>query len=891
MGEVYLARDERLQRPVAIKRIRFDRALDGHQQERFHREALAVAQLSHPAIVQVHEWLDTPFGNCLVMEWIQGRNLAKVIAAGELELRRILQLACQIADGLTEAHGKGFLHRDLKPENVLVTNSGHAKIVDFGLAVPLERFADDAETALTKTGAVVGTVYTMSPEQARGRKLDERSDLFSFGCILYEMLAGRSPFRANTWFDTVHNIVTAEPEPLRSDLPPQLVDLVFRLLAKDPANRPANAAEVHRILEACLLGPGAPGRDPLSAALDGDASGASSIPTAFQVMPGKVSGPVRAEEVSPTPVSETSSEILTTSGSRRRLGWGGRSIAALGILLLVSLVAARSGIWKKEAELGARSRHPQILVLPFKDETGENRHGSATGATDEMARLLGRIEGLDVVAGMAAEPYSEKEFSALRDELAGRIDYVLTGKIYRSGSAGGEGTLQTSAQIARLQDGSQVWAGRFGTGLDGGSLLPEAASGISHEIETTLGLTSPVSKAENAYRRALEYRREPGYSKENLVKAVELLKMALREDPEMVAAWAELAIVQSLLQFNGDLSQDWATGASTALSTATRLDPLAPEVRLAAAFVEFRVHHRYKNATALFEEFVADYPNDSDGLTGLGYAERRLGLLERACSHFEAAYRLKPNLDLIMALADTYRARRRWQDAYRYLQEAAVLEPENPLVHSELAITLFELRGSTEAARESLANFVYDRSGELLNSWLRLDLYSGSYFEALDRYSRWPKYVEKDRGKNTWLVAQAAHLLGQKDRARLLVIENRDYLLAGSIANTATSWDRAYLALAHAYLGDAKQARLTMQEALKFAPKDYFTGPRYLELEAEMEVLLRNERRAKEILSLLLAKEYQYPISITRLRFEPAWAPLRSNTDVSNWTKNHEVRQ
>ena len=881
MGEVYLARDERLQRPVAIKRIRFDRALDGHQQERFHREALAVAQLSHPAIVQVHEWLDTPFGNCLVMEWIQGRNLSKVIAMGDLDLRRILQLACQIADGLTEAHGKGFLHRDLKPENVLVTNSGHAKIVDFGLAVPLERFADDAETALTKSGAVVGTVYTMSPEQARGRKLDLRSDLFSFGCILYEMLAGRSPFRAKTWFDTVHNIVTAEPQPLRSDLPPQLVELVFRLLAKDPAHRPANAAEVHRILEACLLGPGDLGRDALAAPREGDGSGASSIPTAFQVMPEKVSSAERGDEVAPTPVSGTGSEITLSSGGRRRLGWGGRSIAAIGVLLLLSLVAARSGIWKKEAELGARSRYPQILVLPFKDETGENLQGSATGATDEMARLLGQIEGIDVMAGLAAEPYSKKEFSALREELEGRIDYVLTGKVYRSGSVGGEGALQVSAQLARLQDGSQVWSGSFGTNLDGGQLLGGAGGGVSHEIETTLGLTSPVARAENAYRRALEYRREPGYSKENLVKAVELLKLAVREDPEMVTAWAELAIVQSLLHFNGDFSENWAAGASTTLATATRLKPQAPEVRLAAAFVEYRIHQQFKDAKAIFEEFVADYPNDAEGLTGLGYAERRLGLLAEACLHFEAAYRLQPSVDLSAALAETYRAQRRWQEAHRYFQETADLEPQNPLVHSEMALNLFDWKGSAKDARNSLASFVHDRSPSLLHYWLRLDLYTGSYHEALDRYSRWPMPTEIEQAQNTWLVARAAHLLGSRDRARLLVVGNRSYLLERTATNRANSWDYAYLALAHAYLGEADQARQVMAKAIDSAPKDDFTSPRFLEFQAEMEVLLGSEDRAMKILRVLLNKEYQHPLSRARLRFDPAWAPLRSNSEFA----------
>lgn len=886
MGEVYLARDERLHRPVAIKRIRFDRALDGHQQERFHREALAVAQLSHPAIVQVYEWLDTPFGNCLVMEWIQGHNLAKVIAAGGLDLRRILQLACQIADGLTEAHGKGFLHRDLKPENVLMTSSGHAKIVDFGLAVPLERFADDAETALTKSGAVVGTVYTMSPEQARGRKLDLRSDLFSFGCILYELVAGRSPFRANTWFDTVHNIVTAEPAPLRPDLPPDLVELVFRLLAKDPAHRPASAAEVHRILEACLLGPGTPAiHDSLSSPLKNDASASLSAATVHQALPVKANAAsiaVEASEVSPTPVPDTAA---TKSGSRRRLSEKGL-IATLGILLLLSLATAKPSIWKKETEL-AKKRHPQILVLPFQDETGENRKGLATGATDEMARRLSRIEGLGVMAGLAAEPYSQKKFSALKEELSGRIDYVLTGKIYRSGSAGGAGTLQVSAQLARLQDGSQVWSSSFFTNPDVDPIMAKAGRSISREIGTRLGLSSPLVKAEIAYQSAIEYRRKPGYISKNLIRAVELSQLAVQADPEMAVAWAELAISQSILYSKRDSWRDWAAGAISALDVATRLEPQAPEVRLAAAFVQLHVHHRFQYAKTLFEDFIADHPSDADGLIGLGYAERRLGLLAQACSHFELASQLKPSVELSLALAETYRARRRWKDAHHYYQGAANFNPKAVSVHAALALNLFDWHGSVRDAHAGLANFSLDRSPDLLNYWLKLDLYAGDYAKAFDRHSYWPRSSEFDQAENTWMAVRAADLLGRKDRARLLAVANRDYLLKRVATDLGDAGDKAYLALAQAYLGEPDQARRAMTVAIESTPKDEFMSPRLLEFEAEMEILLGNDEAAMTLLRGLLKKEYQHPISVARLRFDPAWAPLRSNPEFAGWVELH----
>ena len=883
MGEVYLARDERLQRPVAIKRIRLDRSLDAQHQERFRREALAVAQLSHPAIVQVYEWLDTAVGNCLVMEWIGGGNLAKLIASGELDLRRALQLACQIADGLKEAHSKGFLHRDLKPENVLVTTSGHAKIVDFGLAVPIQRFTDEPENALTRPGVILGTIYTMSPEQARGRKLDPRSDLFSFGCILYEMLCGRSPFRAKAWVDTLHNILSVEPEPLnRPDLPGKLVELVSSLLAKDRDQRPASAEEVHRILESCLLAPEAASLHPPSPAGEGDDP--PMAPTAVEGLPGKAPAaayPERAGEPAPAPAPLFGSETTSTSLGRPRPGFAARTLIAVGVVLLLAIGAAKSGIWRKDEASTRKSRNLQILVLPFKDETGESQPGAATAATDEMARLLGRIEGLDVLAGMVAEPYSQKNFPTLKKELEGQVDYLLTGKVYRSGGIENE-SLQVSVELARLQDGSQVWSARFGTSVDGGPLLPEAERKIS-EIETKLGLSSPVVKAENAYRKALEYRRQPGYSKENLVRAVELLKLAVREDPKMVAAWAELAIAQSLLCFNGDLSEDWAAGAANALSAASRLEPRAPEVRLATAFVEFRVYHRFKNAKTLFEEFVADYPNDAEGLVGLGYAERRLGLLADACSHFEAAYRIKPTVDRCIALAETYRARRRWQQAHRYYQEAAAFDPEATNVHAALARNLFDWKGSAKEARDSLASFVHDRSGDLLSQWLKLDLYSGSYFEALDRYSSWSNPPEIDRAQNSWLVTRAAHLLGKEDQARQLNLENRAYLLERVAANKANSWDRTYLALTQAYFGEADKARRAMARAIEVTPYDEFTGPRFLEGKAEMEILLGDQETAMKLLRALLQKEYQHPISLARLRFDPAWAPLRSNPEFAGW--------
>ncbi len=257
MGEVFLAWDERLGRHVAIKRIRPDKLGDEQQRSRFRREARSVARLNHPAIVQIFDILEQADGDCIVMERVEGRSLLQLLARGPLDLSTVQRLGREIADGLAEAHAKGVVHRDLKPENVLLTASGHAKILDFGLARTLTDDAgEDPEGALTASGVVLGTAYAMSPEQARGLEVDPRSDLFALGSLLYQMLAGEAPFRGPTLLDSLQRVVSFDPPSLaekRVDVPPALADLVGRLLAKDPAQRPQSArlvvAELDRLTE------------------------------------------------------------------------------------------------------------------------------------------------------------------------------------------------------------------------------------------------------------------------------------------------------------------------------------------------------------------------------------------------------------------------------------------------------------------------------------------------------------------------------------------------------------------------------------------------------------------------------------------------------------------
>jgi len=255
MGVVYRARDTRLERPVAIKLLKPELIANPDRKTRFLREARAAAAVVHPAIAQVYD-IDEDAGTTFIaMEYIDGRTVGRLVAEGELDLMGSVEITLQIAEGLAKAHEANIIHRDIKSENIMVTREGHAKLLDFGIAKLLDTPAGDtevdlsarsdgwtmtAERARTLPGAVVGTVPYMSPEQARGLALDPRSDIFSLGVVLYEMVTGELPFKGESLLDMMHAIGFEEPKPVaavRRNLPPKLHMIVSRCLRKRREDR------------------------------------------------------------------------------------------------------------------------------------------------------------------------------------------------------------------------------------------------------------------------------------------------------------------------------------------------------------------------------------------------------------------------------------------------------------------------------------------------------------------------------------------------------------------------------------------------------------------------------------------------------------------------------
>jgi serine/threonine protein kinase len=249
MGEVYSATDTRLRRTVAIKVLLAAKVVDVERKRRFLHEARAASALNHPNIVTLHDIANDGEANYLVMEFVPGTSLDKLITAKRLSLVEMIGYATQIASALAAAHAAGIVHRDIKPANVIVTPESQVKVLDFGLAKLVERAApgpegetQTKESALTEAGTVMGTVAYMSPEQASARPVDHRTDIFSLGVLLYEMLAGRRPFVGRSQVETMHAIINASVSPLSAQ-PPELQEILDKALAKNPNDRYQHAGD------------------------------------------------------------------------------------------------------------------------------------------------------------------------------------------------------------------------------------------------------------------------------------------------------------------------------------------------------------------------------------------------------------------------------------------------------------------------------------------------------------------------------------------------------------------------------------------------------------------------------------------------------------------------
>ncbi len=610
MGEVYRAKDTRLDREVAIKVLPERLAADPRALARFEREAKAVAALSHPNILAIHDLGEQGGVRYTVTELLDGETLRERISRERLPWRKAVDIGIAIADGLAAAHARGIVHRDLKPENVFLTSGGLVKILDFGLArtdVPPED-ATSAPTAAVQTeaGTVLGTVGYMSPEQVSGEVADARSDIFSLGCVLYEMLAGRRAFGGGTPGQTMAAILRDQPPEIAGSaapLPAGLDRVVARCLEKNRDERFQTARDLAFALK--------------------EISGASASVSA---------------------VSPPAPTAVPTPSARGRRWWppAAAAAAALVLLLIVDPGGLRDRLFRSGGAPSART----LAVLPLANMTGDPGQDYFVDAmTEEITTDLAKIANLRVTSRTSVMPLKGKTIPEVAKTLG--VEYVVEGSVVRDSQH-----VKITAQLIDAASDKHVWANSFQReAQDILALQDEIARAIAREVGAKLtpegkagraAATRPVLPA--AYDAYVRGRNEYGKRKEaNLREAIRLFQESIDADPTYAPAYAGMSDCYSQLGYNNYLSPaDSFPRAKAAAQKALELDPRLAEAHASLGYVVMYYDWNFPLAEKEYRRAIELNPSYAVGHQWYAYLLMATGRPKDSLAEVAVAQRLDP---------------------------------------------------------------------------------------------------------------------------------------------------------------------------------------------------------------------------------------------------------
>ena len=640
MGEVYRARDTRLNREVALKVLPESFAQDADRLSRFEQEALATSALNHPNILTVHDFGLHEGNPFIVMELLEGEELRAQLRNGALPIPKAIDYAEQIAAGLATAHEKGIVHRDLKPENLFVTHDGRVKILDFGLAKLARlrnadrgmRIEEDAATLvqspdgnpqsairipqLTNPGTVMGTASYMSPEQARGEKVDARSDLFSLGVVLYEMIAGQRPFAGANMLDIVGAVLHQEPKPLPNETEaaqPELQRIVSKALQKDRERRYQTSKDLLLDLQTLK-------HELTIADFRMRNADSESKPT-----PSAIPNPQSAIE----PPTTSSTKIILSELNRHKLG-----VALTLGLLLLTVIGYFAFFYRSN-----NTPIDSLAILPFTNASGDpEMEYLSDGLTESLINSLAQLPSLRVLPRTTVFRFKGKTDDPQRIGKELGVRAVLTGRVQQRGDS-----LVIQTELIDVTGGAQLW----GEGYD---RKPSDLLATKREVTQAIasGLRLKLSGAEqqqlakkgtennDAYQLYLKgqfWRNKAG--RVGCGKGIEYFNQALEKDPNYAPAWAALAHCYTNLG-NNVLNENYAKGKAAAFK-ALALDNNLAEAHVALGFSLFTfdwdfagAEREFKRAKELDPDSAIAHRNYASYLSAIGRSQEAIAEAEHA---------------------------------------------------------------------------------------------------------------------------------------------------------------------------------------------------------------------------------------------------------------------
>ena len=869
MGEVYLAHDERLGRKVALKFLPERLTANSAQLSRFKSEARAASALNHPNILTVYEIGTEGNRHFIATEFIEGVTLRATLARGRMRVYDALEVAVQVASALAAAHETGVVHRDIKPENIMIRPDGYVKVLDFGLAKLTEQksVSDNHDLIITHTqhtyaGLLVGTPRYMSPEQARGQKADARSDIWSLGAVIYEMIGGVPAFSGATPSDCIASILKTEALPLSRvapAAPTKLQSILHKALRKNRDERYQKIAEMLADL-----------RD----------------------LKGKLERAASAPKIEPVWLwtAAVAAIVLIAIGALfftryRSLPLGERSSSSSS-----SVSTGSSGL--------ANIPEKSIAVLPFENRSrDEDNAYFADAIQDEILTRLSKIADLKVISRTSTQHY--KTVPANVPDIAKQLGvaHILEGSVQKNGD-----TVRVNVQLIKAANDAHVWADTFDRKLtDILWVESEVAKAIADQLgakltgrEEQVIAAKPTDNPEayDAYLRGLAYSLKTANTSTNALGAQKYLKEAVRLDPKFAVAWALLSYVEArgyitqFLQPTVALREEARQAAERALT----LQPNLGEAILAKGFYYYACLKDYDTAVHYFEQARSLLPNSSRIPELLAYVTRRQGQWDRSESYFNEAERLDPrNVSLLTQHALSYKDRRLFPEAWRKFEQILNITPDDvdTIVEkgviaqaegdlpraSALLASVQPAADDTNALETQAYQSILERRPTQIMSRLKEVLTKpdpelGFYVGELRFWLGWAQDVtgDHDAARESWRQARS-------ELERFLTQQPENHILLGDLALTNVS------------LGDKAAALSLSERGMVVNPieKDAVTGPASIEFFARVAVQAGEVDRAMTALQKLSSTPYSgplgpgAPLTPALLRLDPMFDPIRND--------------